>query len=84
VSSLSQTTQLAVGGDEPLEQLVVTRIRYGVHLLELLPERDASTPKQELLEARPDLLGVAGQLIAVERFERQRGQRLHDLVVSTF
>ena len=76
-----QTPQLAVGRDQPLEHLVVPRVRHRVHLLQLLAERGASTPQEELLQPRPDLLRVPREEVAVERFERQRRERRHDLLV---
>ena len=40
MTALTQTPQLTVGRDQPLEHLVVPRIRHRVHLLQLLRDRD--------------------------------------------
>src|SRR5215212_6443429 len=78
---LAQPPELSVRLDQLLEQRVVAIVRLRVHLLQLLPQRRAPSLQREFLQPRPDVFRVLERRIAVERLERERGQRLDDAIV---
>src|SRR5262245_56469157 len=81
VSPLAEPAELAVGGDELLEQPVVSLVGRRVHLLELLAEPRALAPQRELSEPGEHVVRVARDGVALERFERERAQRTPRVVV---